>query len=210
MARPAQLGALTAEDVAGLGLIDGELEAVGLAGNDVALEEELRDVEGVDDVGAVEGDLDGATDRHRHPALARRGVVGRDELAGDLVAVARRGISNRQANWPAIAWIRMSGLSLTASTLLRVFQEMTKRNRTMAVGTTVQITSTTLLPVGLDGQVDVARPASVANDAPDDEPLDDHEDRDGEGEDDVVQAADLVGLGRSPQPADRGWNPDRS
>ena len=51
-----------------------------------------------------------------------------------------------------------------------------------------------VVAVGLGGQPVVTGLAPVAEDAPDDEPLDDDEDRDREREDDVVQPADLAAL----------------
>ena len=50
----AELGALAAEGLAGVARVDVEVELVVLVGHDVALEQELRDVEGVDDVLAEE------------------------------------------------------------------------------------------------------------------------------------------------------------
>ena len=63
MAGPAQLGALAAEGLPGEALVDVELEDVDPARHDVALEQELRDVEGVDDVRAVEVQLHRAAGR---------------------------------------------------------------------------------------------------------------------------------------------------
>src|SRR5512142_214614 len=54
--------------------------------------------------------------------------------------------SNFQVNWAATTWIRTSGLALTASTVFRVWYEIAKRKRTIAVGMTVQMTSTRLFP----------------------------------------------------------------
>ena len=68
MPDPAQLGALAAERLAGVGRVDGEVELVGPPRDDVALEQELRDVEGVDDVVADERQLDRPTGRDHHPA----------------------------------------------------------------------------------------------------------------------------------------------
>ena len=66
----AQLGALAAERLAGIGRVDREVELVRPTRHDVALEQELRDVEGVDDVLAGEGQLDGPAGRDDHPAAA--------------------------------------------------------------------------------------------------------------------------------------------
>ena len=52
MAGPAQLGALAPERLTGIRRVHLEVELVHPARNDVALEQELRDVEGVDDVQA--------------------------------------------------------------------------------------------------------------------------------------------------------------
>ena len=58
VAGAAQLRALAAERLAGVGRVDREVELVHPARHDVALEQELRDVEGVDDVLADERQLD--------------------------------------------------------------------------------------------------------------------------------------------------------
>jgi hypothetical protein len=50
--------------------------------------------------------------------------------------------------------------------------------------------------VGLGRQLVVARLPPVADHRPDDQPLDDDEDHDGEAEDDVVEVPDLLALDR--------------
>ena len=60
----------------------------------------------------------------------------------------------------------------------------------MMVGTTVQTISAMLLPWVWGGERDVVRLASVADDGPDDQPLDEEEDRGRDDEDDRVQVAD--------------------
>ena len=81
MAGAAELGALAVEDLAGLGLVDGELEVVDLARHDVALEQEARDVPGVDDVAALEGHVDLLADRDGH-AAALAGAAGSAVTSG--------------------------------------------------------------------------------------------------------------------------------
>src|SRR3954451_11984617 len=69
----AQLGALAAEGLAGVGGVNGEVEGRRPPWHDVSLEQELRDVERVDDVlrAHEELELDRPTGRNVHPAAVR-------------------------------------------------------------------------------------------------------------------------------------------
>ena len=66
----------------------------------------------------------------------------------------------------------------------------------MIVGTTVQIDLGEVVAVGLRRQLVVARPAPVADHRPDDQPLDEEEDRRRDQEDDRVEVVDLAAPGR--------------
>ena len=87
MAGAAQLGALAVEDLARLVLLQPELEVVVLARDDVALEQEVRHVPGVDDVAADELHVDVLANRHGHAAAvwpAHRARLGREVVAGGV------------------------------------------------------------------------------------------------------------------------------
>ncbi len=88
VARTAQLGALPAEHLAGILGLDRDVELADAAGDDVPLEEELRDVERVDDVAAFEHDANVLFDREGHAAaLALRHELGVDDLLAAFVVI---------------------------------------------------------------------------------------------------------------------------
>ena len=84
MAGPAQLRALAAERLAGVFLVDRDLEHVDPARHDVTFEQELGDVEGVDDVRALQAQLDRSAGRKHEAAI----LAGREELRVDRVLAA--------------------------------------------------------------------------------------------------------------------------
>ena len=118
--------------------------AVVPARDDVALEQELRDVERVDDVlrADEQRELDRPTGRDVHPAalLGQRLELGVDDLVG-LVEVFEGPLELAGDG----ADLRLRSGELT-STELSVCHETTNMKMTMIVGTTVQTNSATLLP----------------------------------------------------------------
>ena len=117
-----------------------------MARHDVALEQELRDVEGVDDVGARQGEVDRLAGRQGQAAVGRerrrtprrpgrRSPWRRGEVVERPLELAGDGPDEEvglRSTWPR--------------RVFSVCHEMTNRKRTMTVGTTVQMISARLLP----------------------------------------------------------------
>src|SRR6476660_6916103 len=95
----AQLRALATERAAGVGFVDLELERVHPARDDVPFEEELRDVEGMDDVRTAQEQLDRPAGREDEPAtIAVWRVL--DVLGFDVLAFRRLRIRSQVRELP--------------------------------------------------------------------------------------------------------------
>ena len=195
MADPTQLRALAAERLAGIARIEGQVELVHDPGDDVPLEQELGDIEGVDHVRAAQvemGRLAGrqgqaavGTDRYGH-GEQRLGVgwgVGGEVLERPL-ELAGDGLDEQ---------VRLRRMSLHVIQRLPGHEEQEEHDdrgddRPDDLGE--------IVAVGLGRQLIVAGLAPVADDAPDDEPFDEEEDDGSDREDDVVEIVDRVALDR--------------
>jgi hypothetical protein len=197
----AQLGALAAEGLSRVLRIDPEVEDVQFARHGVALEQELRDVEGVDD---VRRDRWTWTVRPAGTTIPPSSPIGRScvKRTRPLIEVVERPLELSGDGPDVRVRVRRRRLDV-----FRVCHETTNRNATMTVGTTVQTTSASMFPCVCGGSSVVAGLAPVAKDRPDDESLDDEEDDDPDEEDDVVQLPDLHALLRHRGRRDRSCRP---
>ncbi len=190
----AQLGALAVERPADILVLEGELEAVGPARHHVSLEQELRDVEGVDDVRALEVEVDGPADRQRQAAIRTLGLGDRQERLHVLVR-HRVIVVGQVLERPEELGGRRADLHLRLrrGDLDRVERQPRRDeqdsddergdDRPDHLGDRVAMR--------LRRKLVVTRLASIADDRPDDQPFDDEEDDDRDPEHQVVQLADV-------------------
>ena len=189
----AQLRALAPEDLTRFGGIDGEFEGIRLPGYHVALEQEPRHVEGVDDVGAVQRDLHGSADRHGHAADARVHVVGGRQLGGHLPAVPIQVLELP---------LELAGDRVDPDVGLRAHRidvvERLPRDHEHVQDDDRRDDGPDdfdkVVAVRLDRQLRVRRTPAIPEHAPDDQPFDEQEDGDRDREHDVVEPADLASL----------------
>ncbi len=200
VAGAAQLGALPAEGLVGVLVVDLEVELVDPARDHVALEQELRDVEGVDDVVAGQVELDGAPGRDDETAVS----AGRDELAEQRIRCRRdipvrvldRGVGVRHVvelplelpgDRPDLE-IRLGGLGVDDIERLPGDHEQDRHDDRGDDGPD-QLGDG--VAVRLGGKAVITRLAAVAQDRVDDQPFDDEEDDRGDEEDEGVQVPDV-------------------
>ena len=165
----AQLGALAAEGLAGVGRIHLEVELVHPARHHVALEQELRHVEGVDDVLAGQRQLDVAPGRDVHAAtVAGRQVLGvLDGLAvvGEVVELPLELAGDRADLGLRAGRHRVHLVQRLPGDDEQERDDDGRDDRPGELGDVVA--------VDLGGEDIVTRLAPIADDGPDDQPLDD-------------------------------------
>ena len=192
--------------------VDVEVELVRDPRHDVALEQELRDVERVDDVRAVQVEVDRLAGRERQAAVRALRGVDREQRPACRPGRRPARYSNDHWNWardgPDLE-VRLGRRRLDRVQGLPRDHEQEDHDdrrdeRPDDLGEVVA--------VGLRRELVVAGLAAVADDRPDDQALDDEEDHDRDAEDDVVQVADVGRPGRSWRPAGRSCSrsPTRS
>ena len=200
VAGAAQFGALATERLARVLVIDLEVELVDPTRDHVALEQELRDVERVDDVVAGEVQLDGPTGRDDQAAIR----AGRDELGEERI--------RRRRDIPVRVLDRRVGVRHVVELPLELSgdrPDLEVRLRGPGVDDVERLPGDheegrhddrrdhgpdqlgDRVAVGLGGERVVARLAPIAQDRVDDQPFDDEEDDRGDEEDEGVQVPDV-------------------
>jgi hypothetical protein len=162
-------------------------------GTDVPLEEELRHIEGVDDVRAVQEEMRGLARGERQAAVrALRRSHGEERLRVELRVrgeVVERPLE--LARDRADLEVRLGGRRIDRVQGLPRHDEQDddddrRHERPGDLGE--------IVAVRLRRELVVTWLASVADDRPDDQALDDEEDHDREAEDDVVEVANVLAL----------------